>query len=366
MTERSGSTGDGGEQSERTESPHRVLFVTGKLAEPALRRVLTDMAPPFAYDVAVLGITVAALMTTPWIARHLDAPANDTDLVLIPGLCEGDPDIVRQKVGVRVEKGPKDLREIPSYFGRHVPRDYGTWDIEIVAEINNVPRLTREETRRVAEYFRESGADVIDIGCTPGLPFPALGDIVRELVSAGMRVSVDSFDVGEIRTAVAAGAELVLSVNGSNLDVIPDLAAAGARAVVVPDAGASLDSLDRHARRARCGGRSLSHRSGDRADRLRVHGVARAVCGGAPPLSRRRDDDGHWQYHGADRGRLHGRERAPHRRLPGARDSHGAHHGSDSLGERCRARSGPSLASSCTTPCVDARSRSTSTIVSSR
>ena len=245
MTERRGSTGSGGEQSERTEPPHRVLFVTGKLAEPSLRRVLTDMAPPFAYDVAVLGITVAALMTTPWIAKHLDAPTDDTDLVLIPGLCEGDADVVSEKVGVRVAKGPKDLREIPSYFGRHALRDYGAWDIEIVAEINNVPRLTREETRRVAEYFRASGADVIDIGCTPGLPFPTLGDIVRELVSAGMRVSVDSFDVAEIRTAVAAGAELVLSVNGSNVDVIPDLASAGARVVVVPDAGASLDSLDR-------------------------------------------------------------------------------------------------------------------------
>ena len=79
-----------------------MLFVTGKLAEPALRRVLADMEPPFAHDVAVLGITVAALMTTPWIARHLEAPPDNTDLVLIPGLCEGDPDVVREKVGVRV------------------------------------------------------------------------------------------------------------------------------------------------------------------------------------------------------------------------------------------------------------------------
>ena len=47
----------------------KVLFVTGKLAEPSLRRVLAEMPPPFRYDVAVLKITVAALMTTSWIAR---------------------------------------------------------------------------------------------------------------------------------------------------------------------------------------------------------------------------------------------------------------------------------------------------------
>jgi dihydropteroate synthase len=221
----------------------RVLFVTGRLAEPALRRVLSEMTPPFAYDITVLGITVAALMTTPWIARLLHVP-DGTDLVVIPGLCEGDTEVIEAKAGVRVEKGPKDLREIPHYFGAAaVAREYGAWDIQIVAEINNAPRLTRAAVRAAADYFRASGADVIDLGCTPGLAFPALGDVVRELVAAGMRVSVDSFDALEIRTAVAAGAELVLSVNGSNIEVARDLAGAGAQVVVVPDLGGALDTL---------------------------------------------------------------------------------------------------------------------------
>jgi dihydropteroate synthase len=235
MTERTGRA---------TAAPRRVLFVTGRLAEPALRRVLTSTALPFAYEVAVLKITVAALMTTTWIARHLDMP-DGTDLVMIPGLCEGDPQEIVEKVGVRVEKGPKDLRELPAHFGRPAASDdYGAWDIEIVAEINNAPKLTRQDILKAADYYHESGADIIDIGCTPGLAFPALGDVVRECATAGRRVSVDTFDAREILTAVQAGAELVLSVNGSNIDVAEGLAGTGARVVAVPDLGGGLDTLE--------------------------------------------------------------------------------------------------------------------------
>jgi dihydropteroate synthase len=222
----------------------RVLFVTGKLAEPSLRRVLAEMAPLFHYDVAVLKITVAALMTTSWIAKSLDTPPG-VDLVMIPGLCEGETAVLAERLGVPVEKGPKDLRDIPRHFGRPAEaREYGAWDIEIVAEINNAPRLTRDAIRREAARYRESGADIIDIGCTPGLPFPALADVVSELVNGGMRVSVDSLDRDEITAAVDAGAELVLSVNGSNIDVAEALAGGGARFVVIPDMGGGLDSLE--------------------------------------------------------------------------------------------------------------------------
>jgi dihydropteroate synthase len=223
-------------------TPRRVQLVSGRLAERALGRVIAGMELPFETELSVLNITVAALMTTDWIANHLQV-AEDTDLVLIPGLCEGDVEVIREKWNVAVEKGPKDLHEIPRHFGREMVRDYGAWDIEIAAEINNAPRLTRQQIRDAAHDFHASGADIIDLGCTPGLDFPDLGDVVAELISSGMRVSVDSFDPDEIRRAVQAGAELVLSVNGSNIAVAEELAGSGARVVVMPDLGEGLDSL---------------------------------------------------------------------------------------------------------------------------
>ena len=225
--------------------PQHVQFVTGRLAEPALRATLAGMAPSFAYTVTPLKITVAALMTTPWIARFLEVPA-DVDLVMIPGLCEGDLAPLRDKAGpaAGVVRGPKDLREIPEFFGRAARApDYGAWDIEIVAEINNAPKLTRAEIRRAADEFHAAGADVIDMGCTPGLEFPSLANVVQELTGAGYRVSVDSFDPGRDPHGGRAGARLVFSINGSNLDAARELAGSGTRVVVIPDFGAGIETL---------------------------------------------------------------------------------------------------------------------------
>ncbi|HZI75329.1 MAG TPA: hypothetical protein VFD73_15190, partial [Gemmatimonadales bacterium] len=49
----------------------------------------------------------------------------------------------------------------------------------------------------------------------------------------------------EIRTAVGAGAELVLSINGSNLEVARDLGR-DAMVVVIPDFGQGMDTLERN------------------------------------------------------------------------------------------------------------------------
>jgi dihydropteroate synthase-like protein len=229
----------------------RILFVTGKLAEPALRRMLSELAPRagFEAEVAVLPITVAALLTTPWVSRHLHIP-DDVSRVLLPGFCGGElSEIASPAV---VERGPRDLRDLPEYFGQQSPTlaDYGPFDIQIIAEINYASRLTLAGLLAAAHGLRADGADVIDVGCDPGRAWPGVGDAVATLRREGLRVSIDSFDANEVEGALAAGAELVLSVNGNNVERAKGWAERfGAEVVAIPDMPTDLDSLDRTVQR---------------------------------------------------------------------------------------------------------------------
>ena len=224
--------------------PERILFVTGKLAEPALREMVEMLGPKvgFAPEVATMGITVAALMTTEWIARRLEVPPGVSHVVL-PGWCKGDVESLRRKLGLSVVLGPKDLRDLPEFFGKEseTAPDYGDYDIEILAEINHCPRLSREEILEEARLLRGHGADIIDVGCDPDGPWNGVSDVVRALQDEGLRVSIDSFDGREVELATKAGAELVLSVNGSNARAAADW---GAEVVAIPDDPKSLAGLD--------------------------------------------------------------------------------------------------------------------------
>jgi dihydropteroate synthase-like protein len=221
-----------------------IHFVTGRLAEYSLRSILEPLAGAacFAYSVGVMPITVAALMTPAWIARHIHPPP-ETTRILLPGYCAGDVGPIAQRVQVPIEFGPRDLRQLPEFFGRGTSPQYpyGDYDIQILAEINHAPRLTLNEIRSQARQLADDGADLIDVGCEPGDPWPGVADCVRALRDDGHRVSIDSWNPAEIEPAVRAGAELVLSVNRSNRDAAGDW---GCEVVVIPDEISTLAGLD--------------------------------------------------------------------------------------------------------------------------
>jgi dihydropteroate synthase-like protein len=222
----------------------QYLFLTGKLAEPALRRTLAGLAPTagFEYSVGVLPITVAALATTPWIATHF-TPPGPVDRIILPGLCNGELDVLKDAWGtMTIEKGPPDLRDLPDYFGAEAGPEpaYGAHDIEILLEINHAPRLTLDEILTKARKAHADAADVIDLGCSPGTRWTGVADVVKSLRAEGLRVSLDSFDTWEANAAAKAGAELILSVNAVNRAAASDW---GCEVVAVPDTPAECAGL---------------------------------------------------------------------------------------------------------------------------
>lgn len=224
-------------------SPEQIHFVTGRLAEHALRKVLAELAPRvgFEYTVDVLPITVAALMSPAWIQRHLRVPGG-AQRVILPGYCSGDLRPLEAQVRVPVARGPRDLRQLPEFFGQESRSpDYGQFDIEIIAEINHAPRLPLAQILAEARQLAADGADWIDVGCEPGEPWNGVADCVRALRDQGHRVSLDSLNPAEIEPAVRAGAELVLSVNATNRRAALDW---GCEVVVIPDDLRTLAGLD--------------------------------------------------------------------------------------------------------------------------
>jgi len=238
-------------------SKPKLLFVTGRLAEPALRSLLPSIAleSGFDFEIAVLPISVAALMQTKWLARKLPH-LHGVDRVILPGWCLGDLATLETQWQLPVELGPKDLLDLPAHFGRQGREtpNLDTFSIEILAEINHAPRLSLAELLRQAEHYRASGADVIDLGAIPGEPWQQVGSVVRTLRASGFRVSIDSFEQRDVTEAVDAGAELVLSANSSNLDWATQLPV---EFVAIPDEPADLASLEATARMLTAAGRKI-------------------------------------------------------------------------------------------------------------
>ena len=177
--------------------PEKLLFLTGRLAQPSLERVLAGMDErPFDYQVHDLGLKVAALMTADMIARRLPDVMGATRVV-VPRCCAGALEALEERLGVPVERGPKALKDLPEFFGgKRRKADLSRYDIRIFAEIVEAPQLDVGAIVARAEDYRRDGADVIDIGCLPGEPFAHLvrevqvHDVIR-LALGGGHAAVD-------------------------------------------------------------------------------------------------------------------------------------------------------------------------------
>ena len=225
----------------------KLLFVTGKLAEKSLNKVLQEVqanpkTPTFKYRVEQIGVSVAALMTPDLIARRLKSSGYANKMIL-PGLCQGDLSQLHRQYGIPVERGPEDLKDLPQYFGQiGIAPDLSQYRCQIFAEIVDAPDLTVDEIVKKSNKFKAQGANVIDLGCLPGKPFLHLADSIRALKSSGFKVSVDSMNSDELMLAGKVGADYLLSLTEKTLWIADDVKALP---VLVPAKPGNMASLYR-------------------------------------------------------------------------------------------------------------------------
>ncbi|MBK6850236.1 MAG: dihydropteroate synthase [Burkholderiales bacterium] len=216
-----------------------LVFLTGRLAEPALRKVLAQLCTPaagnevpFSYEVIELGLQVAGLMTADMIRRRLqpdrlagsDASPR-VDRLIVPGRCRGDLDALSLHYGIPVQRGPEELKDLPQFFKRGgVAPQLDDYRVAIFAEIVDAPRLTVAQIVERARSLKADGADVIDLGCLPATAFDHLEDSVRALKSEGFKVSVDSVSSDELLRGGRAGADYLLSLTVDTLWIADEVA----------------------------------------------------------------------------------------------------------------------------------------------
>ena len=199
----------------------RTLFVTGKLAERSLKRILDSIGrEQIEWDIVVPGVTVAALITSDLLKRRL-GDISAYQRVVLPGRCRGDLALLHEKFGVPFERGPEELKDLPRYLGHEsATREIGATDIRIFAEIVDAPYLSIEAILARAQRYRADGADVIDLGCLPDVPYKHLEESIRALGDAGFKVSIDSLEQDELERGITAGADYCFSLSESNLDLL--------------------------------------------------------------------------------------------------------------------------------------------------
>ena len=252
------------------EKARRILLVTGRLAEPLVRKYGKGC------DVFVTPVSVAAFLTPELIVHYLKRAgirSEDYDLILIPGLVRGSAQVIEDEVGVPTFKGPRNamdlpqtlkalhegfklskerpadelfsldgLRKVEDIRNRTRNRRYiedalkKPWNVlignlpagrdfpaRILGEVVDAPRLGVEKTVEKAIYYLREGADIIDIGMVAGetnLDFiEEIPEIREQLMEKGFEVpiSFDSLNTAEIERALDY-ADLFLSVDAGNVE----------------------------------------------------------------------------------------------------------------------------------------------------
>ena len=220
----------------------KILFLTGKLAERQLKRILKSMKPEFSYKINQVGVSVAALMSENIIMRRVSKD-NEVDKIIVPGKFRVDLNKLSNFFKVPVERGPDDISHLPDYFGLDSTNvELNDYECQIFAEIVDAAILKVDQIIKIAENYISMGANVIDLGCMPDTKFSHLEETIQGLKELGFKVSIDSSNSEELIRGGKAGADYLLSLNEKNLHVLDEV---NSVPILIPSTPGDMKSLEK-------------------------------------------------------------------------------------------------------------------------
>ncbi len=230
-----------------------------------------------------LKVPVAAFLTPQTINDAIKKmQLKDFDLILTPGLIRGDTLVISKAIGVPAFKGPRYAADLPTVLDslnevtlstvapadellreklqnkaleeiakveenkKALLKEPGNFLIKnlavgkdfpmrVMGEIVDAALRPDEEIQRLAKHYVQAGADVIDVGMVVGesRPKDAKRVVIAVKAAVNVPVSIDSLDPEEIKAAVSAGADMVLSADAGTIKAIAPFIA-NVAVVVIP------------------------------------------------------------------------------------------------------------------------------------
>jgi len=218
--------------------------------------------------VVVLNVPVAAFLNSETILAGLkNYNLSDIDMILTPGLSRGDTTIISNTLGIPTFKGPRYIADLPTVFEvinkvslsttmpacdllRNLITEKALKEIEkiernshdllkqpgsmliknlaigkdfpmrVMAEIVDAALMSDEDIQFLAKKFATQGAHIIDVGMIAGKSSPenAIRAVKAVKAVVDLPVSIDTLDPEEIKAAVSAGVDLILSLDAGNID----------------------------------------------------------------------------------------------------------------------------------------------------
>ena len=269
----------------------KVLIVTGELAYPLIKEVVSDSKEDIIVHI-VDNTQVAAFLTPRQIIKEVKTQfsnqLDEIDMILVPGLIKKGTKEITKELGIPTFKGSTDGADLAMVLNlvgsidlsEDKPADKlieeekrkkafefieefenDTENIEkllqkpnnirigklpvgedfpmrVLSEIANAPFLSKEALINKCQYFVDSGADMIDIGMAAGEDFsdkiPELIETLRPIVG-DRPLSIDTLNPKEIQVAAENGIDFVLSLDlGNNSEVQKILKEKDIPAVLLP------------------------------------------------------------------------------------------------------------------------------------